>query len=247
MKISIDAYLTPFFPEPESLFDNTIVIMIDVLRASTTIVYALNNGAKEVIPSDSLEKAIKIYNNLNKEVRFLGGERNNIKPSGFDAGNSPTEYLHEVVADKSIILTTTNGTRIFMKAKQAKHRIVASFANKSAVLENILKNLDGSQENKIIFLCSGNGGRLSYEDTLCAGALIFELDKRFSDVIKSDTALAASNLYCLHSKDLISFLKNCEHAKRLIDIGFESDVDLCLKTDTCPVVPIVGTSSIKKA
>lgn len=247
MAVSIDAYLTPFFPEHESLFDDSVVVMIDVLRASTTVAVALMNGAREVIPVESLEKAVKIYSSLSKEVRFLGGERNSLKPSGFDAGNSPFDYTKENVYGKSVILTTTNGTRIFQKAKQASSRIVGSFVNLKAVTEYLTGLIDDSDKNlKIIFMCAGNDGRLSYEDILCAGSYISSLDNNYTDNYISDPAMAAMSLYKQHSKELTTFLKKREHALKLSRLGFEQDIELCLSYDICPVIPLIGSSSIKK-
>lgn len=247
MAILIDAYLTPFFPEHESLFEDAAVVMIDVLRASTTTAFALQSGAKEIIPADSLEKAVKLYNSLSKEVRFLGGERNGLKPSGFDAGNSPFEYTPENVKGKSVILTTSNGTRIFLKGKQAAMRLVGSFVNYNAILEHIY-NLYLNQRNnpKILFLCAGNDGKLSYEDMLCAGAFISALNKKYPDCIITDTAVASMNLYDLHSSNLSEYLKARDHAQKLIKLGFESDLEYCLTIDECPIVPIISNASIKK-
>lgn len=248
MSLKIDAYLTPYFPETENLFEDTAVIMIDVLRASTTVCAALHNGAKEIIPSDSLDKAVKIYSSLSKEARFIGGERNGLKPAGFDAGNSPSEFTEQNVANKTVIVTTTNGTKTFLKAKNAKHKIVAGFVNISPVLDYIEKLVREETEKdfKLIILCSGTDGRFSYEDTLCAGAIIEELGVSFPDTVCSDTASAAKNLFNLHSNDLIDFLKTCEHALYLKEIGFEQDIDEALTPDLYPVLPIVQGSSIKK-
>jgi len=114
--------------------------MCDVLRASSTICSALYNGAKEIIPTTNSEQAMNIYVGLDRESRFVGGEQNLQKPSGFDAGNSPTEYTKEKVAGKTIILTTTNGTPLFTKAKSSKVRLIAAFVNFNTVLDKIEEN-----------------------------------------------------------------------------------------------------------
>ncbi|MFW6276180.1 MAG: 2-phosphosulfolactate phosphatase, partial [Bacteroidota bacterium] len=207
--MEIDAYFTPYFPEKETQFDDAIVIMIDVLRASTTICASLYNGAKEVIPSETLDRAVKLYSSLSKETRFIGGERNGIMPTGFDAGNSPFEYTEEMVKDKTVIISTTNGTQIFQKAKQAKARIIAGFVNNKSVLNYIDLNIKQGAEaaTKIIVLCAGNSGRLAYEDTLCAGSVINSLKSMNNNVYLTDTADAAKNLYNLHSIDYKDFLE----------------------------------------
>ncbi len=245
----IDAFLSPYFPETENLFEDSIVIMIDVLRASTTISAALYNGAKEIIPCDSLDKAVKVYSSLNKEMRFLGGERNGIKPSGFDAGNSPFEYDEVSVKGKSVILSTSNGTKTFMKAKLAYLRIIAGFVNHNSVRDFVFKQVDlliqEGKDPNIYILCSGTNGRLSYDDILCAGAIIQDLVLQYNVGNLSDPADAAKNLYNLHRKDLKEFLFQRDHARRLIELGYEKDVDLSLTFNVFPVVPVYTENSIK--
>lgn len=245
--MKVDAFLTPYFPETENLYENSVVVVIDVLRASSTVCAALYNGAKEVIPCESLDKAVTVYNNLSRESRFLGGERNGTMPQGFDAGNSPSEYTSELVSNKSVIISTTNGTKTFLKARQAISKIVGSFTNFQKVCD-FLFEFSKEHENsdkKIIFLASGTNGRLSYEDTICAGAFIYFINNEFESSTMTDTALVAKNLYKLHKSDLKSFLSNCEHAQHLKKIGFEKDLDICLDFDNYPVLPIFSGSSIK--
>jgi 2-phosphosulfolactate phosphatase len=245
----VDAFLTPYFPETENQFEGSIVVMIDVLRASTSLTAALYNGAKEIIPVDTLDKAVRIYNSLSKEIRFLAGERNGIKPAGFDAGNSPMEFSEQVVKGKTIILTTTNGSKIFQKAKLAKHRIIGAFVNFTVVKEFIMKTIDGfdlnDKELKIYFLCAGTKGKLSYEDMLCAGAFIYYLYDKIDNLDISDSAETAKNLFLLHENNIANYLKTREHAEKLKEIGFESDMDIAFTWDLFPIVPIITGSSIK--
>lgn len=243
-KMKIDAFITQYFVETEMLFKDTIVVMIDVLRAGTTICCALFNGAKEVIPVETTEKAVSIYSSLSRETRFLGGERNCIKPSGFDAGNSPTEYSESVVKHKSVILTTSNGTKLFLKAKHSKQRIIGSYVNIDSVLNHI-KSINEENPCNITFLCAGNEGRLSYEDTLCAGAFIDELQKFYNDVEISDTAHAAMTLYRMFSDNLQNFIAETEHASKLRHLGFIEDIVLSLEWNKYPVVPVLSGGSIK--
>jgi 2-phosphosulfolactate phosphatase len=248
--ISLDAFLTPYFPETESQFDETIVVMIDVLRASSTICAALNNGAKEVIASETLEKAVNIYGNLDKDIRFMGGERNCIKPQGFDAGNSPSDYSAELVDGKTVIVTTTNGTKLFQKAKKAKVKIIGSFVNFESVvqfLQSVIKiNKESNQNTEICFLCAGTNGRLSYEDTLCAGAFINSVSRNYFDVNITDTAHAAQSLYEINESNLSGFIKKSQHAEKLKKLGFEKDINTCLTYNKYNVLPIIQANSIKK-
>ncbi len=245
----IDAYFTPLFPETEKQFQNSAVIMIDVLRASTSICAALYNGAKEVIPCDSLEKAVSIYNNLSRESRFIGGERDLAKPAGFDAGNSPFEYTSEAVKGKTVIISTSNGTKTFNKARQATVRLIGSFSNYSAILEHLEEEYLLNNElniEKIVVLCSGTNGRFSYEDSLCAGIFINEIAVSTPKAELSDTAYAAKALYELHSDNLEDFLFTRDHSKKLIEANHKKDVELCLKYNSYPVVPVYEGNSIKR-
>lgn len=245
----IDTYLSPYFPETENLFDDSIVVMIDVLRASTTICAALYNGAKEVIPCDTLDKAVSVYNNMSKDVRFLGGERNGLKPSGFDAGNSPLEYTNDIIKDKSVIMSTSNGTKTFLKAKLARRKVVAGFVNHSTILDFLDSQIDEyNSENRqirIFILCSGTNGRLSYEDIICAGSFVNALSNKYIFDKLSDSAEIAKKLYSINQSSLKQVLTDSEHAKRLIEIGFVEDVNIAFSYDTYPILPKFVGSSIK--
>ncbi len=242
--MKIDAFITPYFLETENQFKDSLVVMIDVLRAGTSICSALHSGAKEVIPVETTEKAVHIYSSLSKETRFLGGERQCEKPSGFDAGNSPSEYGEEAVKDKTVIISTTNGTKLFMKAKQSKQKIIGAFVNMDAVTAHIYGEIE-KEPSDVAFLCAGTDGRLSYEDTLCAGAFISELKKRYKDAEMSDTAHAAKSLYNLFSVELEKFIMQREHSRRLIELGYTKDIETALEKNKYPVVPVLSGSSIK--
>ncbi len=242
--MKIDAYLIPV-NEKEVHFEKSAVIMIDVLRASTTICAALYNGAKEIITCETLDKASQIYNSLSRQSSFLGGERNGLKPTGFNAGNSPLEYTPEKVKGKTIILTTSNGTKVFRIAKVAKARIIGGFVNISAVVDYLLTKLYPQIQN-IQLLCAGNNGRLSYEDTICAGAFINRIREAVPDAEMTDSAHAAEKLFRIHSSDMNEFLASREHASLLKNIGFEEDIGLSLTFDKFPVVPLADNNFIIK-
>lgn len=242
--MKIDVFLIPV-NDKELHFENSVVLMIDVLRASTTICASLHNGAKEIIPCDTMDKAAQIFNNLSRQSSFLGGERNGIKPNGFQAGNSPVEYTADRVKSRTIILTTTNGTKIFRLARGAKYRVIGGFVNISVVSEFLGKYIN-SGTNSIQILCAGNNGRLSYEDTICAGAFINRIKGYFPELEMSDSAHAAENLYNLHSADMIEFLSSREHATVLRKLGFDEDINIALTNDIYPVIPLVDNNFIIK-
>ncbi len=245
--MKIDAFLTPYFPEKANRFEGSLLIMIDVLRTGTTICAALFNGAKEIIANESVEKAVRIYSSLSKESRFLCGEINGIKPDGFDAGNSPAEYSREIIENKTIILTTSNKTSTFLKAKEAKDRIIGSFVNINAILDFLTHFIHdhGQDDMSITFLCSGINGRLSYEDTTCAGAYIDLITKNFIDSTLTDTALTAMEIYKQHETNLQEFISAREQARFLKSIGMEEDIRISMSFDRYPVVPIFIDNSIK--
>ena len=240
----IDCYITQDFVETENLFKDTILVMIDVLRAGTSICAALHNGAKEVVAVESLERASRIYNNLSRETRFLGGERNCIKPTNFDAGNSPSEYSGQAVKGKSVIITTTNGTKLFQKGKQAKQKIIGGFVNMDIVIK-YLKNVIDSEKCNVTFLCAGNDGRLSYEDLLCAGSFISELSNSYFYAELSDTAHLAMTVFDFHSMSLEQFIKEREHSRWLMELGLSEDIEISLTRNMYPVLPVISGNIIK--
>jgi len=237
-------FITESYKEEESTEDS-IFIYIDVLRASTTVCAALYAGAKEIIPVATMDKAIAIHQNLSKETSILAGERNGNKPLGFVLGNSPGEFLAQSVKDKTIVLTTTNGTNAFQKAKSAKHRIIASFVNLNIVVSNILKIAEEENSKYCNIICSGNNSRFSFEDSLCAGAIIDKVANAIDSVNFDDASLVSREMYNTYKEHLSHFIKTCEHAKVLIDLGFEKDIDDAVSIDKYPVLPTISGNSIK--
>lgn len=241
----IDAFLVPSVLDESMYFTNSLVVMIDVLRASTTIITALSNNAREIIITDTTEKAVKIYTTISKENAILAGERNGIKPDGFGAGNSPSEFTREKVENKIIILTTTNGTQIFTKAKEAPCKIVAGFVNLTVACDFILKRLSqDSSIHSVIFFAAGNKGRISYEDTIAAGAFIANLHSALNCKL-TDSALIAKEIYSSHKDSLPEFIKTTEHARLLTNLGFEKDIEIASTIDLCPIIPYIDGNSIK--
>jgi 2-phosphosulfolactate phosphatase len=230
------------------------VIVIDVLRASTTIVTALAHGAREIIPVASIESAVKISGSLFGEVTLRGGERNGKIIEGFNLGNSPAEYTEETVFGKSIIFCTTNGSVAMAKSRYARRMAVGGFVNLSAVVDYI-----ASEEQDFLLLCAGewNGVRsFSMEDSVCAGMMIHELTKRSDKKLElTDASRAAQALYKVNGKSIVKMLKTSDHGRYLQDIGFGDDLKLCGAIDAISLLPIqqgtvikahVGTSGGKK-
>ncbi len=210
------------------------VIIIDVLRATSTICTALRNGAREVIPTPDIENATKISSNLSGDSRLLGGERQGKKIDGFDLGNSPAEYTPEKVKNKSIIFTTTNGAGAIHKCRYAATALVASFVNVSAIVNTIVE-IGGTWT----ILCSGRQGAFSIEDATCAGMIIAKVQE-VTHVDTEDAGLTALILYKNSKRNILGMMKKSMHGRYLISIGFEDDLKLCSEVDSVPVVPLVS-------
>ncbi len=215
------------------------VVVIDVLRASTTICTALRNGAREVIPTPDIENATKISANLKGGSRLLGGERQGKKIDGFDLGNSPLEYTPEKVGGKTIVFSTTNGAGAIYKCRYASMAIVGSFVNISAIVQTIT-DIGGTWT----ILCSGNQGAFSIEDATCAGTIVSKVNA-VTKVETDDAGLTSVILYNKFKKSILGMMKQSEHGKYLISIGFEEDLRFCAETDSVPVIPIVDGTGIK--
>jgi 2-phosphosulfolactate phosphatase len=224
---------TSLSPALLHLYDinNSIVVIIDVLRATSTIATALHNGAKCVIPVDSVAKCIE----LGKQIDSItAGERDGKIAEGLKHGNSPFEYPKEFVAGKTLVLTTTNGTKLLHMAldKGAGNIITGSFPNLSSVCNYLL-----SQNRNVILGCAAWKDKVNIEDTLFAGAVINRIKNNFS--INCDSSQIAETIYENAKDDLFGFIKqkNASHYQRLNDYGLEKDIRYCLTPDLANVLP----------
>ena len=224
----------------ELYFTGKTVVVIDVLRATTTIIAAFENGAKEIVPVNAIEFAMKATSGTFGGKTLLGGERNAKKIEGFNLGNSPLEYSADVVSGKSIVFFTTNGTKAIVKAKFADHLFVASFNNIAAVAKKLLElNLDFD------IVCAGKNGGFSLEDAVCAGKLISEIMQKKDNVDLSDAALASVKLNDVFGIDFYKTLTECEHGKLLIENGFLDDLKYAANFNSSNLVPQFSGGSIK--
>ncbi len=209
---------------------NSIVVIIDVLRATSTIATVLHNGAKCIIPVDSVAECIRI----GKQIEGItAGERDGQVAEGLSYGNSPFEYPPEFVKGKTLVLTTTNGTKLLHMAldKGAKKIITGSFGNLTAVCNYLIE-----QKRDVILGCAAWKDRVNIEDTLFAGAVINRIKDHFE--INCDGSQIAETMYLDAKDDLFEFLKNkdASHYHRLTNFGLEKDIRYCLTEDAANVL-----------
>ncbi|MDQ3536586.1 MAG: 2-phosphosulfolactate phosphatase [Bacteroidota bacterium] len=224
---SIDVCLSP---ELISLYDikGRIIVVIDILRATSCMTTAFAHGVKSILPVASLEECRKLKN----EGFTCAAERDGKKEDGFDLGNSPFSYMEENLKDQNIAMTTTNGTLAITLSKDAKQVIVGSFLNLSALVDYL-----SGQNDNIILLCSGWKGKVNLEDSIFAGAVIEALLGKFA--MECDAPLLAMHLYKAAKYDMADFLKDSSHVKRLRKLNIQEDIVFCLTKDKYDVIPVL--------
>jgi 2-phosphosulfolactate phosphatase len=232
MKEEKPSLFTALSPALLNLYDvsTSIVVIIDVLRATSTIATALYNGAKDIIPVDSVAECIR----LGKQIEGItAGERDGLIAEGLAHGNSPFEYPAEFIGGKTLVLTTTNGTKLLHMAldKGAKEVITGTFPNISAVCDYLV-----AMNMPVILGCAAWKDRINIEDTLFAGAVISRIKDHFH--INCDSSQLAETMYQDAKEDLFEFMKNknASHYNRLSRLGLEKDIRYCLTDDVANVL-----------
>ncbi len=230
---------TSLSPALLHLYDlsNSIVVIIDVFRATSTIASALHNGAKCIIPVDSVAKAIEISKSIGG---IAAGERDGMIAEGLEHGNSPMEYHRSFIENKILVLTTTNGTRLLQMAldKNADTIISGSFPNLSAVCNFLL-----AEKKNVVLGCAGWKDRFNLEDTLFAGAVINRIEREFS--IHCDSSLMASAMFEKHKNNLMDFAPSLTHYHRLVErFGLIEDIKFCLTNDVANVLPVYSDGKL---
>ena len=211
-----------------------LVVVIDILRASSTIVTALVQGCSGFIPIFSPDQVEEKARQFKKEEVLLGGEREGKKIKGFSLGNSPREYKREMVKDKIIIFSTTNGVKTLEMVKNASEIIIGSFLNLSAVA-----NYCADYNGDILLVCAGREGQFSLEDSVCAGMLIDFLKENFPEIYReTDANLTAQMLYKRFGKNILEMLGKSQHGQYLKKIGLEEDLIFCSQENIFNIVPI---------
>ncbi len=220
-----------------------VIAVIDVLRASTSIATALNNGARAVIPVEEVDEAIARAKHFEKGEVRLAGERRMLPIAGFDMGNSPLEFTAEAVAGRTVIISTTNGTRALAGLQGARDIVIASYVNHAAVsamLRAALRSTD------ISIVCAGTGGHFSLEDAACAGRYVRSVMPPESSATANDAAHACALIDRKYGDNIAKIFKDSGHGQALAAAGFDGDLVACAAVDSHPVVPIFQERQITR-
>lgn len=229
--MKIDVVISADYIMSDKLKDKTVVV-IDMLRATSVIVTAFINGCKDVIAVTSIEEAKAIGESMDNDF-ILGGERNALKIEGFNCSNSPLEYTKDLIKDKTVIMTTSNGTRAIKGSTNASDILIGAMINAKAVARELI-NLN----RDVVIVNAGTAGQFSMDDFICGGYITDCLcDTLGEDKVElSDIAYTALYLY-RNNKDINEFLKSAKHYKRMIELGYNDDLVYCTKKDITDIVP----------
>lgn len=235
MSRDVRVHLLPQLFEPDELCGG-IAVVIDVLRASTTICHALAAGAKAVVPCEEIEEARRMAANHSGERTVLGGERGGRPIEGFDLGNSAFEYTEEAVGGRTVVFTTTNGTRALLRCRQAERVLLGTFVNLRAVVRALAD--DG---RPVHVVCAGTDGAVTAEDCLCAGALAADLRKTAGEFdVTDDSAQVAAGFYTSCEDDperLAEAMRRSAGGRNLAKLGYEADIERAATRDLFDLVP----------
>lgn len=233
----IDVVFTPA-ELPRGLVSGRTVAVVDVLRATTSIVHALVNGARRVVPVATLEEAVRKAEELGRDDVLLCGERDCQLIRGFDLGNSPEEFTPARVAGRTLVMTTTNGTPALLAAADSAECLVGALVNAGAVAERI-----AAAGRDALVVCSGREGRFAYEDAYCAGVILRELRRLRPALATNDAGRAAYRL--VGNAPVIDVLRVTAAAQRLLELGMDRDVHFCAQLHLHDAVPVFDEHRIE--
>ncbi len=237
--MKIEVFFSPREVENEYELREKSVLVVDVLRASSSIITAVHHGARQVIPVSSVADAIRLAKDLFEDSTMLCGERGGKLIEGFDLDNSPASYRPEKVRDKSLLFTSTNGSGALLRARFARETYVAAFVNLTAAVAAV-----ADREN-VVVLCAGEENHFALEDALCAGMIVSRLVDRHPDATLADGARAALMVYERSGDGLLAAVRSADHAAVLEREGFGADVTFCATRDLYTVVPVYDGTVIR--
>jgi 2-phosphosulfolactate phosphatase len=230
--VKLFVYHTPELTPTDRLPDCAVVV--DVLRATTTIANALHSGAEAVQAFKDLDELMSKSAAWLPEKRLRAGERGGQKVEGCDLGNSPLDCTPEVVAGKRLFISTTNGTRALQRVEQVATVITAALINRQAAVNYLLTN----QPEIVWIVGSGWEGSYSLEDTACAGAIALSLLEQSPELVGNDEVIGAIALYTQWQDNLLKMFHQCSHGQRLLRLGGDEDLKYCATLDLLDVLPI---------
>ncbi len=231
----IDLFFTPCEVSEERLKSFKTVVVVDVLRAGTTIPMALFNGAREIFPVTTVVAATSLAAQLGRDDILLCGEREGKLIDGFHMGNSPSEYTRERVRGRTLILATTNGTPALAKASGASKVYLCGFVNQPSVIGTMIKN---EPLFPLAILCAGKMNRFALEDAVCGGMLIQRIQERMESQYElNDGARIALLCFKEYGSDIRKLLETCDHGKYLTQIGLANDLVQCAADGVLPITP----------
>ena len=239
----IDTYFTVPEVDGASLAEATVVV-IDVVRATTTIIEALANGARAIFPTESTEDAVRLASSLGREDSILCGERKGEKIEGFDLGNSPAEFTREVVEDKKLVMSTTNGTRALGVAQEGERVLPCAFTNLGAVAAEL------ASADHVTVICAGREDSFSLDDALCAGHVIQRIIENSggdADEFELNDASRAARALAQARKPTKRFLSLAAGGRAVIEIGLEDDLVICADVDRHDIVVEMSDQQITRA
>lgn len=226
IEVCFSPYLFPLFKDE---FD--IIVVIDVLRATSAICAAFQNGVEGLIPVSTIEEA-RAY----REKGYLvGAERKGQIVEGFDFGNSPYSYLKPELKGQTVVLSTTNGTKSIHIAKEAGQVVIGALSNLDVLCQWLEK-----QDKNILCLCSGWQNKFNLEDTICAGAILDHLLSSGQFHSEEDSSIAAKYLYLSAKDNIFGYLKASSHRRRLKNLNLNEDIKYCLTPNQAPVIPVLN-------
>lgn len=240
--MKIDVFFTPAVT-PQDLQGRAAVV-IDVLRATTTIAVALASGAKAVVPAGSTEEALRIAQNLERDDVILAGERKSVRVPGFAAGNSPLEFTPDVVTNKTVVLATTNGTPALVAAQPAKEVLAAAAVNFGATVQRCRTLLE--EQTDLVIVCAGSERRFALEDAFAAGRLIKVLlpEGGLRTVQVNDAGVAALELARHYGERWLRAFRASEHGRHLDELGFKEDLKAASLEDTHNVLAVYADRKV---
>ncbi len=230
--MKVQTFFSPAEVDPSAAADATAVV-IDVIRATSTMVEALASGARAIYPIATTEEAIRLANSLGREDTLLCGERKGLKIEGFDLGNSPREFTPERVGGRRLVMTTTNGTRAFLAAQGARRVLALSLLNLGAVARAV------AETDRLLVVCAGKEDRFSLDDALCAGVFLRQLLGPEAVAMANglnDQSRAVLTLAETHLPDA-DFLRRTAAGAALVEVGLEDDLPACALRDRHDLVP----------